>query len=278
MDEGTDPLEDRREPSGLTRRTLLGAGAATATLAALGLDFAFAPTASADGPTSAADVIALGRSYMGQGLTSIRPTTTAPWNAYPNADWCAWFVSWISRGLGYGYQTFANAWDGLPNYVDGQAQVGDFARIGVGAGAIHVGIVTEVSNGWVTKILDGNRIRPPATDWSNSYVREEGPYAPPVMRRPTYPNSGPSGVNSVRVINTVLSGSTVDFLVGPQFIFRSPDAGTTNMMIAVWGSSKYLNGATEVNWVLKSLGVPANQHTALSGGQAWSYERGVFTT
>jgi hypothetical protein len=183
-------VEDGADGSrGISRRTLLGGGVGLGVGVALGTDFIAPSAANAAGPTSASGVISLGRSYLGLGLKQVRALTDSPWAGYPNADWCAWFVSWISRGLGYGYQTYANAWDFLPSPPSDEAKVGDFARIGTGSGAIHIGVVTAVSGGRVTKILDGNRIRPPATYWGNSYVREEGPYAPYVLRRPTYPNT-----------------------------------------------------------------------------------------
>lgn len=174
--------------SGLSRRTLIrGAGAlgvAAASGIAVGLD-PFAPPAMAAPPTSAQGIIDYGKTYLGKTIAQIKAMSPemagTPWANY-TGEWCAWFVSWISRGLGYGPRFGAPYYDppNFPEIITGP-QVGDFVRIYNGGNPIHVGIVSGVSNGRVTSILDGNRTTVPS--WTTTVVRNDGDYHTSVIRR-----------------------------------------------------------------------------------------------
>lgn len=100
---------------------------------------------------SAAQAVAYARSYLGKTLPQIRPTTTSPWSAYPNADWCAWFATWVLRqNTGGKYYTYVSDMNKLGTRVSAPA-VGDLVIFG----NYHVGIVSKNVNG-VWYLIDGN--------------------------------------------------------------------------------------------------------------------------
>lgn len=137
-----------RHIAGLSRRTLIGGAFAGGILAAFGIQTtpAFATTA----PTTAAGVVSLARSYVGDTLAGVRNTTSAPWDEYGNYDWCAWFASWCTRGLGFGMLTWAAQMRDLGPEVSTPA-IGDMVVFGTS----HTGIVSKVVNG-VPWLIDGN--------------------------------------------------------------------------------------------------------------------------
>jgi len=133
-------------------------------------------------PTSAAGVIALARGYMGMTLNEMKPLTEAPWTSYSD-HWCAWFVSWCLRGLGYGRRTYATDFNNVFPAV-AVPQVGDVVVFGTS----HIGFVSQVTgSGWMQ--LDGNRVRPGTSAPLTTRVYEGVPMTSPtpiVFRRPPY--------------------------------------------------------------------------------------------
>src|SRR5690242_15736524 len=114
----------------VSRRVVLGGLAGASAFAMFGIDMAAgaAPAFATTAPTTPAGVIQLGKSYLGQGLATMRPQTASPWSTYPDESWCAWYVSWLLRGLGYGYQTYVDGFLSLP--IVSTPQVGDLSFIG----------------------------------------------------------------------------------------------------------------------------------------------------
>jgi hypothetical protein len=231
----------------ISRRTLVLGSAAAVGSAALAVFAGLPLRAFASVPATPQGVIALARSYLGMRLSEIRPLTGSPWNGYPDADWCAWFVSWVTRGLGHGYQTFANAWDGLPHPTT--PQVGDFARISTGTNsAIHIGIVTQINP---IRIIDGNRIRGSATYYGNSYVREEGTYDPITFRRPTYGTAQRNGTSDMLMI---MKGTTPNYtfaLFAPTFWYEwtGDGSGVANTFASqISGGAAGAARVTEAEW------------------------------
>lgn len=110
-----------------------------------------APSTGLPSNPTAAETVAYARSYMNQGLAQIRSQTSAPWSSYPDADWCAWFVSWVERNnTGGVYETYA-ARMGRLGTITTSPQVGDVVMIG----DYHTGILSKRVNGaWY--IIDGN--------------------------------------------------------------------------------------------------------------------------
>jgi hypothetical protein len=162
-------------------------------LAATGINLATAaPAQAAAAPTTLQGVIELGRTYKPLTFAQMRGMTEGPWATWNGGPWCAWYLSWITRGLGYfpgtgGFNANADAWEWLPHFET--PQVGDFARINDGEdGPYHIGLVTQVSP--TIQILDGNRWggdAPKPHDRTTTIVQEYGKYSPGTYRRPTYP-------------------------------------------------------------------------------------------
>jgi hypothetical protein len=174
-----EDISERQQAAGLSRRALLGGALGISTLASIGIDAVGSPAAFAAAPTSPAAAIALGRSYLNQGLQQVRPQTLTPWAGYPNADWCAWFASWLLRGLpGIGYRTYVDQFFHLPTVAS--PQVGDLAFIG----SQHIGLVTQVSP--TIKVLDGNRVTGGRVAPLGTVVLEGNNYSSPTYRRPPY--------------------------------------------------------------------------------------------
>ena len=200
----------------LSRRVVLGGSAALAILLAAGVDISAArPAAATAPPTSAAGVIALGRSYIGSTLPTLLPQTEAPWSGYGVHDWCMWFVSWCLRGLGHGYLTWASQLDFLPAHAT--PQVGDVAVFG----SYHIGFVSQVSGG--VRILDGNRTST-GSSAGTTKVNEGSNFDSPVYRRPAYSGTDPiatpkNGDNNMLLI--YMAGTPFTFaLFGPGFWYE----------------------------------------------------------
>lgn len=264
---------DQEPGNGLiSRRTLLGGTAALSLATAFGLDTFTAPAAYANPPTSVDGVISLGRSYLNLTLAEMKPLTSAPWNSY-NGNWCAWYLSWITRGLGYasptGYTADADYWDFLPSPPSNQAQVGDFARIYNGGGSLdyHIGLVTGVSGGAVTTILDGNRsLTLPHTATT---VREAGVYSPVSLRRPFYPG-GSSGGDMPTAFTTSQTTATpltqmswvdVEQFAGSQWPKLAYQGAATNLAELVPSASLF-----DVAISLYVSNLPAGHHVGVRLG------------
>jgi hypothetical protein len=139
-----------RHMAGLSRRALLGGAFAGGLLAAFGLQGQAAFAVSA--PTTAGGVVSLARSYVGDTLATVRDTTSGAWADYGDNDWCAWFASWCTRGLGFGMLTWAAQMRDLGPEVSTPA-VGDLVVFGTS----HTGIVSKIVNG-VPWLIDGNGV------------------------------------------------------------------------------------------------------------------------
>jgi hypothetical protein len=135
----------------ISRRTLVAGAAGIGALAALAPGLLAAGPARADVPVTRDGVVALARSYLGQGLQTIRSSTSGGWASYPNADWCAWFATWCLRGVtGGAYYTYVTQMYQL-GYQVSTPDVGDVVIFP----DYHVGIVSKYAGGsWY--LVDGN--------------------------------------------------------------------------------------------------------------------------
>lgn len=137
-------------------------------------------------PTSPDQAIALARSLLGKGLAEIRLNyaTESPWGSYGDNDWCAWFVSWLLRANGAGFES----------WVDNMYRFGPTVSSPIVGDIIifpnyHVGLVSKIVNGTVW-VIDGNGGE--GLSATQTIVRERVAWSPRVFVRPHYLTNQPS--------------------------------------------------------------------------------------
>jgi hypothetical protein len=104
--------------------------------------------------------------------------------------WCAWFVTWCIRGLGFGRKTYAAEMRAFgPEYS--VPQVGDIAVWGDD----HTGIVSKIVSGTVY-VIDGNGAHEQPSDLGKRKVQERKIWGSPTYTRPDYDGSSSSWIVS----------------------------------------------------------------------------------
>jgi hypothetical protein len=237
----------------VSRRAMLGGGAAALLATVIGPEWFFASAANAStAPANAAAAATLAKSFTNYTRAQLTPIfDDAPWSGYGAANpWCAWFASWFMRAAaGVGYQTFASGLYATGTPVTSPV-VGDICYY---PGDGHVGMVVEVV-GSVARVVEGNAGDAPGI----VKYRPNGPYSSNhQFSRPAWPSQPSNNAGGypdmllLRLGTTVVSGVPSTFaLFGPGYWYEFSESQPwpmANGILAQIGSGGPI-GTTQAQW------------------------------
>ena len=264
---------DSHEPGAVSRRALLGGAAGISALGALGLDLALATPAFAAPsfilPTATSAFIDDFWEHLARDPPSGRPGTDySALRDHPVWAAAAGTVVTVKNTLSGG--------DGRMVVIDHGGSWKTYylhlSRIDVAVDQVlnqgsQIGLVGGSANdsetGWPAHLHISLSSPTPKSGIYDDFQIYVGGAGTPI----------PGKEDELRIVNY----SNVDYLVGKDYIYKSPNQITTNMMKALWGpDSKPSTSQGELQLVCRPLGIPDSTFGTLQPGQAWELRTGIL--